>query len=271
MTKKKSTTELRFDEIKKIREDLKNITVKEAIKYNLTFQDLGIPTPQLLGLDNMFLQFGEATKLFSRVLEQTTGLLEKQNPVFIAEDWYLSEFFYRKLGLVEMYKIDPIKLGGLLLNLFEANKDSIKNTLIQNHQNKNQIIKELFTAYETKLFHSVVILSYSMTDGISKEKFGLNFWGYDDKKKITHSSKISELIDSESVLNLVRKRLKVRGKSNFLDKHIEEKEKIYSNNRHCVIHGDSYLYGTKVNAVKSIFLLDFISSLHRIEPANQLE
>jgi len=267
MTTMKSSTKHRFVEIEKITTDVKNITVKEALKQNLTFQDLGLPTPPSLGLDKIITQFEEATKSFSKVLEQIKGILEKQNPVFIEKDWYLSEFFYRKLRLIEMYKIEPTELENSLINLFDENYEMIKNTLFENHKNRNKIIKELFTAYENKLFHCVVTLSYSLTDGITKEKFGLNFWGYDKEKEITHTSKISELIDSESVLNLVRKRLKVRGESNLQDKYIEEKEKIFSNNRNCVMHGNSYLYGTHVNAVKSIFLLEFISSLKRIDPA----
>lgn len=227
-----------------------------------------VPDATMMKIQKSFQQINDASKVITSAFEQIYNVLSKQHPVFIKEDWYLSEFHYRKLKLSDIYIIDPLKLEKLLLSIFEENYDLIKNTIIQSHANRNQIINELFTAYENKLFHSVVILSYSLTDGIIKEKFGLNFWGYDNNKNLTYSSRISELIDSESVFNLVKKRLNVRGESNLQDKLINEKEKIYSNNRHCVIHGDSYLYGTKVNAVKSIFLLDFISSLQRIKGDN---
>ena len=257
-----------FLKTQKLMHSIKEKWNSELNKVSSTIQNVRIPDTTITGIQKSFQQINDVSKTMANVFEQISKLLAQQNPVFIEEDWYLSEFYYRKLMIIEMYVIDPVELEKLLLNLFDENYDLIKNTLIQKHENRYQIINELFTAFENKLFHSVVILSYSITDGISKEKFGLNFWGYDKNNDLTHSSRISELIDSESVLNLVRKRLNVRGESNLQDKHIEEKEKFCSNNRHCVIHGDSYLYGTKVNAVKSIFLLDSISSLQRNEPAN---
>ena len=38
-------------------------------------------------------------------------------------------------------------------------------------------------------------------------------------------------------------------------------DKNSSFNRHVVIHGNSKIYGTKINAIRSILLLDFISEL----------
>ena len=42
---------------------------------------------------------------------------------------------------------------------------------------------------------------------------------------------------------------------------IHDNEVNKSNNRHHVLHGNSYEYGTKINAVKSILLVEYISNL----------
>jgi hypothetical protein len=245
-----------------MKQEYKDISIKEAIERNLTFKDMGIEFPNLDGLKNVFEQFNQLTKNISNSFKLISEQLEKRNPIFIEEDWYLSDYYWRKFKLFEMYTITPRELETTLFKLFEKDKSTIKSRLTNKHKERSQILNELFLSYKMKNYHSVVLISYSLTDGISKEKFGLNFWGYDNKRNLTQSSKISELVESDSVLNIVQKRLNVRGELSLKSEDIPKQNRISSYNRHCVIHGESYLFGNKINAVKSIFLLDFISSLN---------
>lgn len=247
-----------------MKEEYKNKTVKEIMDLNLTPIELGVDLSVFNQIKNTFEKMNELTRVFSESFKKTSELLNKRNPVFIEEDWYISEYFWREFNLFDMYRISPKELESQLISLFDKEIKVIKDNLLRNHSERRSIIEELFKSYKNKHFHSVVLLSYSIADGISMKKFELNFWGYDRNVKSTKTSIISEQIESESVLNLIRKSLKNRGELTLKDKDIPKDKKVYTYNRNCVVHGESYLYGTKTNAIKSIFLLDFISSLQKM-------
>lgn len=247
-----------------MKEEYKNKTVREIMGLNLTPQELGVDLSYLDGFKKMFDKINELSRIFSESFKKTSELLKNREPVFIKEDWYISEYFWKDFNLIEMYRISPKELESQLVTIFDKEFNVIKDTLISNHPERRMIIEELFKSYKNKHFHSVILLSYSIADGISKEKFELNFWGYSNDKDSTNSGIISETIESESVLNLVQRRLNNRGELTLRGKSIPKEKKNSSYNRHCVVHGESYLYGTKTNAVKSIFLLDFVSSLKKM-------
>jgi hypothetical protein len=210
-----------------------------------------------LSITRMQEELQRATEPFRLIREA----LVKRNPKFIEEDWYLSEPVFRKLKIFDMYTTDTEKLEAELVHIFHKDIITIKDRLIGKNQHRTDIINELFSAFNCRHYHSVVILAYSITDGISKEKFGLKFWGYDKNEKKTMSTKISEQIESESVFDIIKKQLYSRGELTQVETIIEVENRKLSYNRHCVVHGDSFLYGTEKNAIKSILLLDFISSL----------
>jgi hypothetical protein len=247
-----------------MKEEYKNKTVKEIMDLNLTPIELGVDLSVFNQIKNTFEKINELTRVFSESFKKTSELLNKRNPVFIEEDWYISEYFWREFNLFDMYRISPKELESQLISLFDKKIKVIKDNLLKNHEERKLLIEELFKSYKNKHFHSVILISYSITDGISKEKFGLNFWGFDKKVNSTKSSMISGQIESESVLNLIHKSLNNRGELTLKDEDIPKEKKVYTNNRNCVVHGESYLYGTKTNAIKSIFLLDFISSLQKM-------
>jgi hypothetical protein len=247
-----------------MKEEYKNKTIQELMDLNLTPEELGFDFSVFDGLKKTFEKTNELTRVFSESFKKTSELLNKRNPVFIEEDWYISEYFWREFNLFDMFRISPKELESQLISLFDKEFNVIKDNLLRNHPERRLIIEELFLSYKNQHFHSVVLLSYSLTDGISKEKFKLKFWGYNNDKDLTNSVIISESIESESVLNLVQRSLNNRGELTLMGKDIPKEKKKSSYNRHSVVHGESYLYGTKTNAIKSIFLLDFISSLQKM-------
>lgn len=206
-------------------------------------------------------EFQEKIKQVSEFLKLPLLNFNDRDPLFIQEDWYLSEEVWKEFRLPEILGMDPIELEKLIIKNFEKDKESIKRRLISNHIERREIIEELFQSYTKKHYHSVVILSYSIIDGISVERFGIQFWGYDNRLKNTRSEEIISKVEVDSVFKIIEKRLKNRGVLNQEVKNIPETEKKSSNNRHCVIHGESYLYGNKTNAIKSLLMLDFVSSL----------
>lgn len=61
-------------------------------------------------------------------------------------------------------------------------------------------------------------------------------------------------------MNLFYKRFSYKGEINGNSKDYIVPDRS-SNNRHLVLHGHSYNYGNKKNAIKAILLLDFMNEL----------
>jgi hypothetical protein len=249
-------------------EDYKNKTIGELRKLNLSLTELCFDLKLLENNKSIFENTRYVFENFEKSIKEplkkfrdSIDAFKNRNPIFINEDWYLSEDVWLKFSLPEIYSINPIELEKLLIKEFEKNKTTIKDRILRNHTERTLIINELFESYKRKHYFSVVTLAYSIIDGISKEKFGINFWGYDKGPKMSKSSQISHLVEPDSVFEIITKSLKNRGEISCHIKDVSTDKIPHSNNRHFVMHGESYLYGNKTNALKSIFMLDFISSL----------
>jgi hypothetical protein len=244
-----------------MKEEYKNKTIGQLRKLNVSLSDLGIDPKIFDNLKLNFQKYEEQLKNAYKSFQETLDVIKTRNPIFIDEDWYLSEEVWLKFSLPEIYSITSSQLEQLLIKEFEKEKINIRDRIITNHKERSDIIIELFESYKRKHFYSVVLISYSLIDGLSKKKFGINFWGYNNNLKETKSSLISNLVEPDSLFNIIQRRLKNRGEISIQDIHIPDDKIPFSNNRNCVIHGDSYLFGNKVNAIKSILMIDFISSL----------
>lgn len=244
-----------------MKEEYKNKTVGEIRKLKINLPELGIDPKVFENIKLSFQKYEEQLKNAFKSFQDTLDVIKTRNPIFVEEDWYLSEEVWLKFSLPEIYSITPSQLEQLLFKEFEKEKINIRDRIITNHKERSDIIIELFESYKRKHYYSVVLLSYSLIDGISKKKFGINFWGYNKDLKESKSSLISNLVEPDSLFNIIQKRLKNRGEISIQDIHIPEDKIPFSNNRHFVMHGESYLYGNKTNALKSIFMIDFITSL----------
>ncbi|HSB92801.1 MAG TPA: hypothetical protein VLC28_06765 [Flavitalea sp.] len=121
-------------------------------------------------------------------------------------------------------------------------------------------LREIFFCYKNKQYSAVIALAYSTAEGIVLEVFDQGFWGgYKESTKKTNFDTLQER-QLSGVLNLFKKRFNNRGEINrHINKNSEAPQD--SNNRHLVLHGQSFKYGTKMNAIKAILLLDFICEL----------
>ena len=244
-----------------MKEEFNEKTIGDLRKIKVSLFDLGIDPKIFENLSNSIRLYEDQLKKASESFRKSFEIIKSRNPIFVEEDWYLSEDVWLKFSLREIYSITPLQLEQLLIKEFEKQKITIRDRLISNHFERSSIIKELFESYNKNHYYSVVLLAYSLVDGISKKRFGVNFWGYNKDLKESKSSLIYNLIEPDSLFDLIQKRLKKRGEISIQDIHIPENKIPFSNNRHFVMHGESYLYGNKTNALKSIFMIDFISSL----------
>ena len=94
-----------FLKTQKLMHSIKEKWNSELNKVSSTIQNVRIPDTTITGIQKSFQQINDVSKTMANVFEQISKLLAQQNPVFIEEDWYLSEFYYRKLMIIEMLSL----------------------------------------------------------------------------------------------------------------------------------------------------------------------
>lgn len=183
-------------------------------------------------------------------------------PSFISRDWFISYRFLTVCDLEHLYYMEkPRGVDRVITSAFEMYKQKCKQGLIRNFKHRSILLNEVFKCYESECFSAVVTLAYSTAEGIVNETFGQKFWGgYDRKTKHILFEKLRDEHGIKGFLRMHYKRLSFRGIINQDSEKIKESVDS-SNNRHLVLHGQSYKYGNRKNAIKAILLLDFISEL----------
>lgn len=246
---------------------LNTVTIGDLRKNPSLNTDIGLGKDFLVSIKKSAQALNEAMSKFNDALNKSLEKIKNDNPAFIQNDWYLSNEYWFDFNLSELYTNNSIDLENKILKLFEDNKKAIEKRLIEENDERVEIIKELFTLYKNKHYFSLINLAYSLVEGISIKKFNTKFWGWEKKNQNNklRTEKIKLIVEDDTVFNFIEKRLEYRGIMNASFDAISKEDLSKTNNRHCVAHGESYLYGNKTNAVKSILLVEFISSL-KINP-----
>jgi hypothetical protein len=131
------------------------------------------------------------------------------------------------------------------------------------------IFNEMLALYNSKHYYSLITLAYAQADGICKDIWGK--FGFFDKDKDKDNSykmklylKLSEkdlpVISSILVeqMSVTSNELTIYSKAAlFGDSDVEKR----TFNRHKIVHGHSINYGTKVNAIRAMYLLDYLTYL----------
>ena len=248
---------------------LNTITVADLRKNPSLNTEIGIGKDYLESIKKSTQALNDAMSKFNDALKKSLDKIKNGNPAFIESDWYLSNEYWYDFNMSELYTKDSIELEKKIIRLFEDNINIIEKRLIEDNSERIEIIKELFALYKNKHYFSLINLAYSLVEGISIKKFNTKFWGWDGNKKTgkLRTEKIKLMIEDDAIFNFIEKRFEHRGIINASSEEIINESIYNTNNRHCIAHGESYLYGNKPNAVKSILLVEFISSL-KINPNN---
>lgn len=243
------------------------ITVADLRKNPSLNAEIGIGKDYLESIKKSTQALNEAISKFNDALKKSLDKIKNGNPAFIENDWYLSNEYWHEFNMIELYTNDSAELEKKIIKLFEDNKSIIEKRLIEDNNERIEIIKELFTLYKNKHYFSLINLAYSLVEGISIKKFNTRFWGWNGDKKTgkLRTEEIKSMIEDDNIFNFIEKRFEHRGIINASSEEIPNESMSNTNNRHYIVHGESYLYGNKTNAVKSILLVEFISSL-KINP-----
>lgn len=211
------------------------------------------------------------------LIEQSDVLISHIEKLsFISQHgWYVG---FEVLDTIEFSKLKEIgetkdlkKIEQLFLDNADEFINDILDLSIKKHPKRVNILNEIKSLYQSKYYYSTIILSYSQIDGISTENWGFGFF---DKQKPNYELKLSKEFEpsEKGVMSLLANQLGFSNNEitiNSKDESVQT-NKDTSFNRHLVMHGHSTGYGTRLNAIRSIFLFDFINSLdtysRRVKP-----
>ena len=162
-------------------------------------------------------------------------------------------------------KENVIEFENYIISSFDKRVNEIIENLVISFPERAHLFNEIKQLYRNEYYHSLITLCYSQVDGISNNVFGIGFFDTENKEKQFSLKLPSNLIfDEDSLIAIISKQLNLP--KNEITKYTKDGSftkgnKLSSFNRHFVMHGHSYNYGNKKNAIRAILLLDFIEWL----------
>ncbi|HEY4109567.1 hypothetical protein [Puia sp.] len=193
-----------------------------------------------------------------------------------AKGWYLSLDFIDALAisnLDEYLERDPIAFQTDVEETFSRQFLYIEGKLMEDSPKRADLIKNIFSLHTQGNYFAAIPLALTQADGFCKDWFTVEsksgkhvpvgFFDMDrDHKRGTASQKLSRSIiaPATSVFNLLLNQLAKIDRNNSLVLE-GNTSRLSDLNRHAILHGESTDYGTKINSIKAILLLDFIDAL----------
>ena len=188
--------------------------------------------------------------------------------------WYLSPKVVNEFPLYQLdYLLQQENLLELETFIIKDSSRLIEDTLnetIQAYPDRKKVLLEIQKCFENEFYSATITLAYSQVDGMCDEVFGFGFF---DKNKIGSDYKLKTYEKFEnlnnSLITLFCKQLSIKeNEITMYSKPIKcnssDKAKA-SFNRHLVLHGYSYDYGNKKNAVRAILMVGFLLFLKEVK------
>lgn len=217
--------------------------------------------------------FQECAEILLSLPRELADDMKKVSNFAFDRGWYLNHVYLHVLNTEDC--IDNT-FDEKIIQLIDDDFDLFCDFLKERVPQRTAIWEEVKLCYENKLYHSIIHLCFSQADGIFDEKFdtGLYKYSFAEAKKKFGESMIdvfdSELLSSQ-ISNFkdgsVFKRIYNEVYLECLNKNtsdLYEKTKNVTEshvalpNRHGVMHGIHFEYGTKINSYKAIAFLQFI-------------
>ncbi len=166
-------------------------------------------------------------------------------------------------------KMDNAHLWKLEKAFNSENPDDAENTLIEYYRerlpeiessihaifpHREPIIKKAFIAHSRGDYELSIPVFLAQADGVCHERIKFQLYSKENDKPATarHVEKIGADTIQSAILSPLANRFPISATSK------ERGEKFKELNRHQVIHGESVDYGTEINSLKTISLLNYI-------------
>lgn len=151
------------------------------------------------------------------------------------------------------------KLDSYMIEEIDYNYSKIKESLLQNHENREHILSAAFDLHEKNNWIACIPLFLSQTEGIFSENVGSLLFSEHEKRK----QKIQERFKDKAGEYMPYLYTPFESKTQFSAgiSSASENKKKNGPNRNGILHGSrKHLdYGTKINSYKCISLLSYVS------------
>lgn len=254
-----------FHDLQKINEPIRSLqeSLQPIIKMQKAFENITKAFKE--SIPKFEFPYKDYATTFERISER---LIEYQEStpkylLLISEyGWFIdfnSELNF-PLRIVQEIEEGNIETADNILNEYYSEKlECIGEELFERHHERKEIIKEIIEGHKNGKYHLTIPTILSQVDGIcfdfTRKKFFIKDSTNNYLPQIT--SELESL--SESIVDLFLSPIKNQTPIMVADKYLSNYP--CTLNRHEVLHGVSKNYGTRINSLKCISLLKYISDL----------
>lgn len=222
---------------------------KSTIEFQKQIRDLISPT------------FDQLQKSFNELPSRTQEALLKlgDHGWFFDLEMPLSGLWRLKEALSEG---NVVKAENALVEYFSSRLDEIENSIVGKFPHREKMIRAAFRAHKSEEYELSIPVFLAQTDGICNDVIEQYLFMKQNRKPRTaiYVERIASDTYRAALLQPLAQTLPIGA-----SKH-ERNEDFNELNRHMVLHGESLDYGTKVNGLKAISLINYVTQVLTLEP-----
>jgi len=147
-----------------------------------------------------------------------------------------------------------LKAENILIEYFESRLSEIEKSILKKFPSRKHLLKAAFNAHRRKEYCLSIPLFLAQTDGICKEIIRQYLFMKSNRKPQTaiYVDQITNDTFMAAILSPLAEILPINASEN------ERPRNFNGLNRHMVLHGESLDYGSKVNGLKAISLINYV-------------
>ena len=171
--------------------------------------------------------------------------------------WYLD----LEMSLPTLWRLRDIldegnllKAENTLVKYYESRLSEIEKSILKKFPSRKHLLKAAFNAHRRKEYCLSIPLFLAQTDGICKEVIRQYLFMKSNRKPQTaiYVDQITNDTFMAAILSPLAETLPINASEN------ERPRNFNGLNRHMVLHGESLDYGSKVNSLKAISLINYV-------------
>jgi len=151
-----------------------------------------------------------------------------------------------------------------LMHYFEERLEEIEASIIRRFPTREKLIRAAFGAHRQRQYELSIPVLLSQTDGICKEVVNEHFFLKQNRRPRTaiYVEQIAADTFRGALLSPLAHSLPIGASES------ERGPDFTGLNRHMVLHGESLDYGTKVNSLKAISLINYVTQVLKLDDGN---
>jgi hypothetical protein len=172
------------------------------------------------------------------------------------QGWFLD--FDMPLGItLKLKEYSFSEIESFIERYFDERKDAIKNAIIDKYPHRAHIVISAFNAHARGEYELAIPVLFAQSDGICEEETGDNvFRGAKKPQTFNYVERLACDIFAFELSQALARKFPLSASK------LERKQKSYRGlNRHMVMHGESQDYGTKINSLKVISLINYVTQV----------